>query len=283
MMPITHRASACGAGLLLAAGLALLALSPVHAHQQAVDPKIDSRPAPLREVAFDQRVNDRVPLDLRFQNTAGNTVQLRDVFADKPVILVPVYFRCADLCPLLLDGVAQAARKLSLKPGDYSVVVFSFDARDTAALARSRQTESAGRAGSPVTGWHFLTGDETAIRRLTDAIGFRFTYDRAKDTFAHASGIVLLTPEGRIFRYQYGIEFSPQVLQLGLVEASDGALGTPVDQVLLFCYHYDPATGKYTVLLQRVLKLAALLTAGGLATTILLLGRHHRRQPLREV
>jgi protein SCO1/2 len=178
---------------------------------------------------------------------------------------------------MLLEGVARATRALSLRSREYSVVVFSFDARDTAALASAKQAELAARSGPDVARWHFLTGEESAIRELTHAIGFRFTYDPAKDEFAHAAGIVLLAPEGRIFRYQYGIEFAPQVLQLGLVEASGRALGSPVDQVLLFCYHYDPATGKYTVMLQRILQLGALLTVGGLAAIILVLGRHHRR------
>lgn len=271
----------------LAAGIALSLAAPSLAHQSAsnpstFDPRINTRPVPLREVAFDQRVNEQVPLDAQFQDASGKRVQLRDLIAGRPAVLVPVYFRCTDLCPMLMDGVAQATRKLSLKSGRYSVIVFSFDARDTAALAASKQAALTARSGPDVAGWHFLTGDEAAIRRLTQAIGFRFTYDRAKDEFAHASGLVLLTPQGKIFRYQYGIEFSPQALQLGLVEASDNAIGSALDQVLLFCYHYDPITGRYTVLIDRILKLVALLTAGGLAATIVVLGRRYRQHAVKE-
>ncbi|HTX52911.1 MAG TPA: SCO family protein [Candidatus Baltobacteraceae bacterium] len=271
----------------LAAGIALSLAAPSLAHQSASNPstfdtRINTRPVPLREVAFDQRVNEQVPLDAQFQDASGKRVQLRDLIAGTPAVLVPVYFRCTDLCPMLMDGVAQATRKLSLKSGRYSVIVFSFDARDTAALAASKQAALAARSGPDVAGWHFLTGDAAAIRQLTQAIGFRFTYDRVKDEFAHASGIVLLTPKGRIFRYQYGIEFSPQVLQLGLIEASGNTVGSPIDQVLLFCYHYDPATGQYTVIIDRVLKLAGLVTVGGLAATILILGRHYRHRAVKE-
>ncbi len=271
--------------LLLAVAIVLTTAALSQAHQPAppaAGARNNTRPPALREVTFDQRVNEPVPLDTRFRNAAGHPVTLRDAMAGKPTILVPVYFRCKDLCPILLDGVARATSKLGLGTEKYSVVVFSFDPRDSAELAATKQAELATRSGPDVRTWHFLTGDEGAIRALTEAIGFHATYDAKKDEFAHASGIALLTRQGRIFRYQYGIEFSPQVLQLGLVEASGNAIGSAVDQVLLFCYHYDPTTGQYTVIIDRVLKLAALATVAGLGAAILILGRHHRRHAVKE-
>jgi protein SCO1 len=249
----------------------------------ARDAQAVSRPPALQEVAFDQRVNAPVPLDATFRDEAGRAVRLGDYVGKRPMILVLVYFRCRDLCPLLLQGVAKSLRETTFTPGqDYSLVVLSFDPRDTPATAAAKKAEILQRFGTPgaEAGWHFLTGDAPAIRALTQAVGFRYTYDAQADEFAHAAGLVIVTPKGRIFRYLYGIEFAPQTVRLGLVEASGNQLGTAVDQVLLFCFHYDPTTGKYTPIVMNILRLAGLATVGATGGYIMWMWRRHDRRRL---
>lgn len=260
---------------LLAAGV--LALAP---QALAHDERADSRPPALREVAFDQRVNAPVPLQAEFRDETGRAVRLGDYVGTHPVVLALVYHRCRDLCPLLLEGATRALRGIAFTPGrDYSLVVVSFDPRDTPTIAAAKKAALLERSGMPgaEAGWHFLTGEAPAIEALTRAVGFRYSYDAKADVFAHASGLVLLTPKGSIFRYLYGIEFSPQILRLGLVEASGDALGTSVDQMLLFCYHYDPAVGTYTLMVMNLLRLAGLATVGAVGAFILLMRRRDRR------
>jgi protein SCO1/2 len=248
---------------------------------QAHEPGADTRPAALREVAFDQRVNEQVPLDLVFRDEAGRPVRLSEYFGTRPVILVPVYYRCRNLCPLVLDGLVRTLRGVSFDVGSqFNVVTVSFDprdAREVAAAAKTKYLDQYGRPGA-AAGWYFLTGEDGAIQRLTQAVGFHFTYDAATDQFAHASGIVILTPGGRILRYMYGIEFSPRDLRLSLVEASANKLGTIIDQALLFCYHYDPVTGRYSLLVLNVFRLAAVATVAALGTFIAVMGRRERRR-----
>lgn len=264
-------------GLLAMWALALAGIRPARAH----DLRADTRPAALREVAFDQRVNEQVPLDLVFHDEEGRSVRLGEYFGKQPAILVLVYFRCRDLCPLLLDGVVRTLRAMSFSAGhQYHLLVVSFDPRDTAAIAAARKEELAQRYGRPggETDWHFLTGEDAAIRSLTRAVGFHYTYDASTGQYGHAAGLVVLTPAGKIYRYMYGIEFSPRDLRLSLVEASGNKVGSVIDQVLLFCYHYDPATGKYSLLVMKVLRLAGLATVGGLATFIITMWRRDRRR-----
>ena len=264
--------------------LTLAAALPAGAHELGTE----SRPAALREVAFDQRVNEPVPLGMTFRDETGRSVRLGDFFGARPVILVLVYYRCQNLCPLLLDGVAQSLRGMPFSPGDqYTLVVLSFDPRDTPGIAATKKAglvQRYGKAGA-AAGWHFLTGGEAAIRQVTEAVGFHYTYDPKIDEYAHAAGLLILTPQGKIFRYMYGIEFSPQVLRLGLVEASGNTLGSPIDQVLLFCYHYDPSTGKYTVMVMNIIRLAGVLTIGAVGAFIVVMRRRDRRGavPIRKV
>jgi protein SCO1/2 len=195
------------------------------------------------------------------------------------VILSFVYYRCQDLCPLVLDGLVRSLRPLSFNAGDqFDVVAVSFDPRDTPALAAAKKADFVKQYGRPETqdGWHFLTGDKNAIHRLTEAAGFRYNYESDKDRFAHAAGILLLSPDGKIARYFYGIEFSPRDLRLGLIEASAHKIASPIDQLLLFCYHYDPASGKYSLLITNVLRLAALGTVVALLGFIALMLRRDR-------
>lgn len=267
-----------GHAAVLAVGLIALTIPrPVSAH----DAQADARPPALREVAFDQRVNAPVPLQAEFQDEAGRSVRLGDYFGSRPVVLALVYHRCRDLCPLLLEGATRALRQTPFTPGrEYSLVVVSFDPRDTPAIASAKKAELLQRSAAPgaAVGWHFLTGEAPAIRAVTEAVGFRYSYDAKADQFAHASGLVLLTPQGTIFRYMYGIEFPPEILRLGLVEASQNQMGSVVDQVLLFCYHYDPSTGTYTLAIMNVLRAAGLTTVGAMGAFIVLMRRRDRRR-----
>jgi len=228
----------------------------------------DTRPAALREVAFDQQLDRRIPLDLRFRDETGTSVELHRYFGQKPVLLSFVYGTCRDLCPLLLDGMVRTLRAISFDVGNqFNVLTVSMDPRDGAAVAAAKKRDFIqryGRAGAE-SGWHFLTGDQGAIETLTRAVSFRYRYDPQTGEFGHATGIVVLTPDGKTSRYYYGIEFSPRDLRLGLIEAAASKIGSPVDQLLLFCYHYDPVTGKYGLLIANLIKLA-----GG--ATVLLLG-----------
>jgi protein SCO1/2 len=255
--------------LLLTTHCALLILflvAPARAHD-------DGRPLALQAVALDQRLGEQAPLDAEFHDESGKLVRLGHYFGARPVILTFAYYRCQDLCPLLLDGVLRTLRAMSLTAGkDFDVVNVSFDPRDTPALAASKKTDLVNRYARPgaAAGWHFLTGGAEAIERLTTAAGFRYNYESDQDRFGHATGIMLLTPQGRFARYFYGIEFSPRDLRLGLLEASGGKIGRAIDQLLLFCYHYDPATGKYTLMITNVVRGATIATVLALATFIAL-------------
>lgn len=241
------------------------------------------RPAIFEDVGFDPRLNEQVPLDLAFRDDTGRPVTLGDYFGRKPVILIPVYYSCTTLCPILLDGVARSLRPVSLEMGqDFDILTVSINPRETPAQAAAKKEpviRRYGRSGA-VGGWHFLTGEEAAIRRLTQAIGFRYTYDPKTNEYAHAAGILILTPQGRTARYFSGIDFSPRDLRLGLIEAADGRIGTPIDQVVLFCYRYDPLTGRYGLIIMNVIRLAGLATVLVVGTFILLMiRREHLAAP----
>ncbi|MBZ5575681.1 MAG: SCO family protein [Acidobacteriia bacterium] len=205
-------------------------------------------PGALLGVGIDQRLNQQVPLNLVFRDEFGRAVPLSTYFHGKPVLLALVYYRCPMLCTQILNGVVGTLKGVSFTPGkDFEVLSVSFDPKDTWQLAAEKKKtylRRYGRAGT-ANGFHFLTGDPASIKALTDAAGFRYKYDAATDQFAHASGIMLLTPEGRLSRYFYGVEYAPLDVRLGLVEASKNKIGSAADEILLFCYHYDAATGKY--------------------------------------
>ena len=239
----------------------------------------NQRPAALREVAFDQKLNGQIPLDLTFRDENGKPVRLADYINQKPIILSFVYLKCKDLCPLLLDGVVRTLRTLSFDIGNqFDVLTVSFDPSDTPALAAAKRSDFLARYGrsQASNAWHFLTGDEDAIHRLTQSVGFNYTYDSKTGEFGHATGIVLVTPEGKTARYYYGIDFSPRDLRLGLIEAADNKIGSPIDQLLLFCYHYDPVTGKYGLIITRSIRLAGIATVLMLAGFIVAMLRRER-------
>ena len=231
-------------------------------------------PATLQGIGIKQTLNATIPLDIEFQNETGATLPLRSYFGAKPVLLIPVYYTCPMLCDRILDGVVAGLRPLSIQPGrDFEVVAFSINPKDTpvdAAAKRAHYSHSySSKAG--VEGWNFLTGPQASITALTNAIGFHYRWDPKTQMFIHASGVMVITPEGRIARYLYGVEYQPKDLKLSLVEASHEKIGSPADQVLLFCYHYDPSTGKYGLVVMDLLRLAGIfaVVAGAMALIFL--------------
>jgi len=238
---------------------------------------------PFTEVGIDQRLNEQVPLDLTFRDETGKTVSLRDYFGDKPLVLSLAYYDCPMLCSLVVNGLIRTLRTLSFSAGnEFNVLTVSFNPKETppmAALKKQTALQSYSRPGAEA-GWHFLTGDEDAIQRLTQAVGFRYQYDEKSKQYAHASGIIILTPQGKVSRYFYGIEYAPRDVRLGLVEASAGKIGSPVDQVLLLCFHYDPTTGKYGFLITSGLRVAAVATVLALGAFMLISSRRDRRQKI---
>jgi protein SCO1/2 len=260
---------------LIAAAIAL-AFLPLSTPAQLQGPvqDIGVRPSLLKEVGIDQKLNQPIPLNLEFRDEHGKSVQLREYFGQKPVILSLVYYNCPMLCTQVLNGIESSLKLIPMDIGkQFNVVTVSIDPTERPVLAEAKQALYTGLYGRPgaAEGWHFLTGDEQQIRQLANALGFRYAYDPDSKQFAHASAIMLLTPEGKISRYFYGIQFASRDLRLGLVEASEGKIGTPVDQVLLFCYHYDPSTGKYGLLISRLIQTAGAVTVLAIAALILVL------------
>lgn len=236
--------------------------------QGTVSPPANVRPPGLKNVGIEQHLNQQIPPDLTFRDETGKAVQLRDYFGRKPMILNLVYYQCPMLCGEVLSGLESALRVLKFDVGkEFDVLTVSFDPRETPEMAAAKKAEYLRRYRRPdaAQGWHFLTGPAASIDALTKAAGFQYQYDSKSGQFAHATAIVLLTPEGKIAQYYYGVEFAPKDLRLGLIQASQNKIGTVVDQVLLYCYHYDPDAGKYGAIISRVLQLAA-------GATVLILG-----------
>lgn len=230
----------------------------------------------LARVAFEQRLGQPLPLELRFRDQSGVELSLAEAFGQVPVILTFNYYRCPNLCPLELEGLARALRAVPLEPGrDYRVVTVSIDPRETPADAARKAGEV---AGDLAPGWLFLVGEPAAIARLARAAGYEFAYDGRIDQYAHAAGLLVATAEGRLSRYFFGLEYSPRDLRLALVEASGGRVGSPVDHLLLYCYGYDPSTGRYGLIIRRVLQVSALLTAALLSTGVAVLLCWERRE-----
>jgi protein SCO1/2 len=236
----------------------------------------DARPPILRDVGIDQRLDAALPRDLAFRDEEGRPVRLGDYLAERPVILAPVYYGCPMLCGQLLNGLVSALMAVPFTVGrDVTVVAVSFDPSEGPALAAEKKALYVRRYGRPGTdaGWHFLTGDADAIARLTAAIGFRYTYDAAQQQYAHAAAIVVLTPGGHVSRYLFGVEPAPRDLRLALVEASEGRIGSVVDQLLLFCFHWDPATGRYSAVVMRLVRIGGALTVLALVGLVALMAR----------
>jgi|SRR5579863_3384639 len=250
-------------------GLCLTTLASGQAMTQGiVSPPANMRPPGLKNVGIEQHLNEQIPPDLLFRDETGGTVQLAGYFGRKPMILNLVYYQCPMLCGEVLSGLESALRVLKFDVGkEFDVLTISFDSKETPEMAAAKKAEYLKRYGrtGAAAGWHFLTGSQSSIDALTRAAGFQYAYDSKSAQFAHATAIMVLTPEGRIAQYYYGVEFAPKDLRLGLVQASQNKIGTVVDEVLLYCYHYNPDTGKYGAIISRILQLAA-------GATILVLG-----------
>ncbi len=217
------------------------------------------RPPALREVGIEQRLNQQVPLDLTFKDESGKTVRLGDYFRGKPVVLSLVYYKCPMLCNLVMNGELRSFRQVQQTLGrDFEAVTVSFDPSETPALAAEKKASYVDKYNRPgaAEGWHFLTGADDQIHKLADSVGFSYRWDDKTKQWAHASGIMILTPQGLVSRYQYGIEYSKNDLRLSLVDSSANKIGSITDQMLLFCYHYDPTKGKYTFAIMNALRVA---------------------------
>jgi protein SCO1/2 len=243
-------------------------------------PNALTKPAMLKNVGIDQKLNAQVPLDLTFRDEAGRTVPLGSFFQKKPVILALVYYECPMLCNMTLNGLVRSLHSITLSAGDdFELVAVSINPRESPQLAMAKKETYLEKyqRHNATNGWHFLTGKEENIQALADAVGFRYAYDPIIKQYAHAAGIMIATPDGKLSRYFYGIEFPSRDLRLGLVEASNNKIGSPVDQVLLYCYHYDPVTGKYGLAIQRLLQVMGSATALALGTFLFVNFRRERR------
>ena len=262
-------------------------LSPVFAQSWGQGPPPRRAPIPagekprdLEEVRIDQRLDESLPLDAVFRDENGNEVTLGSYFGSKPVVLALVYYSCPMLCNQVLNGMTSGLDVLKgFSIGkEFEVITVSFDSRETPELARTKKETYITwykREGA-ADGWHFLTGDQRNIDRLTQAAGFYYKWDEKTQQFIHASGIMVATPDGRLARYFYGIEYAPKDLRLGLVEASDGKIGSPVDQLLLYCYHYDPASGKYGLMVMNLMMAGGALTVIAMIVMFIIFRRRER-------
>ena len=251
--------------------------SPLYGARPEAGAVSSGLPAPLRDVRIEQKLNQQLPLDLTFRDESGRDVKLGDYFGRKPVVLAFVYYDCPMLCTQVLNGMVTSFRVLPFEIGkEFEVVSISFDPRETPALAQKKKKiyvdylPERMRADA-ANGWHFLTGDQANIGRITEAAGFHYRYDETTKQFAHASGIMLTTPAGKLSRYYYGIEYPARDLRLGLIESSANKIGSPVDQLLLYCYHYDPATGKYGAVVMNMVRIGGVLTMLAIGAMLLLL------------
>lgn len=244
-----------------------------------MSPPANVRPPGLKDVGIEQKLNEQIPPDLTFRDETGKPVRLGDYFGSKPLILNLVYYQCPMLCGEVLSGLTGALKAMQFDVGkEFEVLTVSFDPRETPEMASAKKAEFLKRYGraSGAAGWHFLTGPQDSITALTKAAGFQYHYDAASGQFAHGTAIMVLTPAGKIAQYYYGVEFSPKDLRLALVEASHQQIGSVVDQILLYCYHYDPATGKYGAQIMRILRLAAVATMLAIGTLVVMM---IRREP----
>jgi len=286
-----HREGKCFAGTLmllvvclLSASSAVLAQagppgpsSPLYGARPETGNPSTGLPTALRDVRIEQKLDRQLPLDLDFRDESGQQVKLGQYFGKKPVVLALVYYDCPMLCTQVLNGMVTSFRVLPFQIGnEFDVVTVSFDPRETSVLATAKKRiyvdylPEKMRSGAS-NGWHFLTGDQANIEKLTEAVGFHYRYDEATKQFAHASAIMLTTPQGTLSRYFYGIDYPARDLRLGLIESSENKIGSPVDQLLLYCYHYDPATGKYGAPVMKVMRIAGVITFLGILAMLFLL------------
>jgi protein SCO1/2 len=273
------------AGLLLLAAYCL-PLTVLGQYAQPPQGGVSSNDVPfaLKDIGIEQRLNAQVPLDLNFRDETGQTVRLGDYFGKRPVVVSLVYYKCPKLCNLVLNGLVGGLKTLPFTVGkEFDVVTVSFDPRESAADAAAKKEVvrhdygRPGDAASFAAGWHFLTGDKASIDALANAVGFKYAFDTASNQYAHASGVMVATPQGKLSHYFYGIEYAPRDLKFGLVEASEGKIGSAVDKLTLYCFHYDPTTGKYGPAIMNIMRATGVLTVFGLVFLIMVLQRRRRR------
>lgn len=269
------------ATLVLAVGVVASALAQ-NAMSTAPAPEapMGESPGILQQIGFDQRLDAQLPLDLLFVDEHGETVELGRYFGERPVLLALVYYECPLLCSQVLNGLTSALDVLRFNAGEeFDVVAVSFNPKEGPGLAMAKKRAYMERYKRPGTegGWHFLTGPATSIAQLTEAVGFRYVWDDETKQFAHAAGVVLATPQGRLSRYYYGIEYSPRDLRLGIVEAAERKIGSAVDTLLLYCYHYDPTTGKYGLITMTLVRAGGVATILGMVTFWLVMWRREKK------
>jgi len=268
-----------GRTVILAALLAFCATATFA--QLTKEPPVKLLPPDLSDVSIHQQLNHQLPLDLHFKDDTGKTITLGDYFGHgRPVILNLVYYECPMLCTEALNGLSSTLRMLKLNIGsDFDVVTVSFDTRETPELAHKKKAayiERYGREGASF-GWHFLTGDDQDVKALANAVGFHYKWDEKSQQWAHATAIMIVTPEGRLAQYYYGVEYPPKDVRLGLIEASQNKIGNLVDEVLLYCYHYDPRTGRYGAVITNIMRLAALVTMALIGGFLIVMFRRERK------
>jgi protein SCO1 len=284
MFGYKQQRSKSGRRTLLRALVIVLCFSPFVFGLRASAQPAGVRPPVLKDVGIDQLLNNQVPLDLEFRDENGRTVKLAEYFKEKPVVLSLVYYDCPQLCTRVLTGLLGALKTLPMMPGkEFVNLTVSFDPRETPELAAAKKAEYLNRYKKPgaEAGWHFLTGDESAIQALTKAVGFRFVWDPVSKQYAHASGIMVLTPQGRVSRYFYGIEYAPRDLRFGVIDASAGKVGSIADRIIFYCYQYDPERGTYGLVVMRVLRIFALMTLTTLVALFLYLRRKEKQKAAR--
>jgi len=274
----------------IAAAAVLLIVAPATAQMTGAptagyrsDPGMPSTtmPTALREIGFDQNIDQKLPLDATFRDETGKTVTLGSYYGQRPVLLAFIYYECPMLCTQVLNAMTATISMMSLDAGkDFELVLVGIDPRETPAQAAAKKTEYLHRYKRPgaEAGWHFLTGDEPEIKRLAKAAGFRYAWDEQTQQYAHPTGLIVTTPDGRLARYLFGIEYGPRDLNLSLVEASQGKVGSFADQLLLFCYHYDPMTGRYGIYVMRTLRVAGVATVLLIGTFIVVMVRREKSQ-----
>jgi len=276
---VTHRvliAAAIVTCLATGSASAQSSTPSLYERESSSQPPSNKLPELLTEIGLDQKLNAQVPLELPFKDEDGRDVRLGDYFGKRPVILTLVYYECPMLCTQVLNGLTSALGVLKFSVGqEFDIVTVSFDPKETPELASAKKAayiQRYKRAGAE-NGWHFLTGGEKSIAALTKAVGFRYAYNAGIDQYAHVSGIMVLTPDGRMSRYFYGIEYGPRDVRLALIEAADKRIGTPVDQSLLYCFHYDPKSARYSFAIMRMVRAAGVTTVLALVAGVFMLRR----------
>ncbi len=269
------------ASLIATPAVAQMTGAPSPGYLAAPGATSQTMPQALREIGFDQKIDQQLPLDARFRDDQGRDVTLGSYYGQRPVLLAFVYYTCPMLCTQVLNAMTATISTLSLDAGkDFELVLVSIDPRETPAQAAAKKAEYLHRYKRPgaEAGWHFLTGTEPEIKRVTQAAGFRYAWDEQTQQYAHPTGIIVTTTDGRLARYLFGIEYGPRDLKLALVDASEGKVGSFADQLLLFCYHYDPMTGRYGIYVMRTLRIAGVATVLCIGTFIVVMLRREKSQ-----